>query len=129
MNFEWDIQGKTKDGHAIVRKDFAKLESVCRSSKTAKEAATRDARITDALSLIHGTIVVRADLAGVTLRPSLYTYVKKCISLQTQRPVHTHVVNAPPWIAKAYRVVSKWLSAEDKAATTVHMDDYDLTQS
>jgi hypothetical protein len=117
MDFTWDI--RWEGGICTVVKQFHKLEGICCSKKTAKEAAAIDARLIHDISRTHGTFIVKIDLQGVKMRRSVYTFIKEGIRLQSPRPHHTYVINAPAWGTKVYAIVARWLSDEDKASVTV----------
>jgi hypothetical protein len=117
MDFKWDILHE--DGVCTVVKQFHKLEGVCCSKKTAKQAAAIDAQLIHDISRTHGKFIVKIDLQGVKMRRSVYTFIKEGIRLQAPRPDHTYIVNAPAWGTKVYAVVSKWLSEEDRTSVTV----------
>lgn len=117
MDFTWDI--REEDGVCTVIKQFHKLEGVCCSKKTAKEAAAIDARLIRDISRTHSKFIVKIDLQGVKMRRSVYTFIKEGVRLQPPRPHHTYVINAPAWGTKVYAVVRKWLSDEDRASVTV----------
>jgi hypothetical protein len=119
MDFEWDIPDELHGGMPVVHKRCALLNELCKSKRQAREAAAIDATIVNTLQASHGSFIVVLDLEDVRFRPCIYAFVKESLRLASVRPHHTYVVNMPKWGTKVFKLVRRWLSAEDVAACSL----------
>jgi len=117
--FTWDVTCSGE--HTIVYKQLSKMG--VRTRADARVAAARDAELTRAQTAPHVCVI---DVAGIKLSPKVYVYCKCILRENPPRPLHTYIVNVPKWATKVYAVMSKLMSPEDVATSSMHAGPFSV---
>ena len=95
-----------------------------RDKSSARDAAERDVALSNALMRVHPRCIFVIDAIGVKLTRHLFTFAKRCVDAQMQRPDYIHVVNCPKWAKTIHKFVKRLVKGEEEDIVTLHTASY-----